>query len=508
MREQIFIKKGRPTAVRLLRKNGRYNFLAWSSSENSNNNAWNLCTGNGASQGGLDWNNKNNNPYVRPVLAFLIKIRLWWCKMQLDLFGDLSRGNVGLDELFEAYVECRRNKRRTSNALAFEVDFEQKLIALWKEVNDGSYMPGRSIAFIVTEPVQREVFAADFRDRIIHHLIIGKLNHLFEQSFIQDSYSCREGKGVQYGVARVASFIQECSQNYTRDCYILKMDIQSFFMSIDKKLLYKYLKEFILAKYHEQDKLLILELVEKVIFNNPEQNCHIKGKRSDWNGLPPTKSLFTSGRGKGLPIGNLTSQIFANFYLNFFDYYVKYDLNVEYYGRYVDDFVIVHQSKAFLMDIQHKLQSFLQTKLMLKLHPKKIYLQHFSKGVKFIGAVIKPGRAYIGNRTKGNLYAKIHYYNDLAGKNFAKAKKLLPEMLSSINSYLGFMIHYKTFNIRRRLLEKELSPLWRRFVQVDENMRKLILKDKYKPMVVQQRKIRNRRRNLKKNKISNHADAA
>ena len=97
--------------------------------------------------------------------------------MQLDLFGGVQRGSVGLDELFAAYLECRRNKRRTTNALAFEVDFEQKLIELWKDVNNGTYMPGRSIAFIVTEPVQREVFAADFRDRIIHHLIIGKIPH-------------------------------------------------------------------------------------------------------------------------------------------------------------------------------------------------------------------------------------------------------------------------------------------------------------------------------------------
>lgn len=150
-------------------------------------------------------------------------------------------------------------------------------------------------------------------------------------------------------------------------------------MSIDKGLLYKYLREFILARYHEPDQLLILELVEKVVFNDPEQNCHIKGRRSDWDGLPPSKSLFTSGKGKGLPIGNLTSQIFANFYLNFFDHYVKYDLGIEYYGRYVDDFVIVHEDKDFLIDVQAKLRSFLQAKLMLRLHPRKIYLQHFQR---------------------------------------------------------------------------------------------------------------------------------
>ena len=296
----------------------------------------------------------------------------------------------------------------------------------------------------------------------------------------------------------MAGFIRECSRNYTKDCYILKMDIQSFFMSIDKGLLYKYLREFILARYHEPDQLLILELVEKVVFNNPEKGCHIKGRRSDWDGLPPSKSLFTSGKNKGLPIGNLTSQIFANFYLNFFDHYVKYDLGIEYYGRYVDDFVIVHEDKDFLLDVQAKLRSFLQAKLMLRLHPRKIYLQHFSKGVKFIGAVVKPGREYIGNRTKGNLYAKIHYYNKEAGKNPRKAKKLLPDLLASVNSYLGFMIHYKTYKIRRRLLEKELSPVWRKFVIIDENMRKLTLKEKYKPAVVKRGKIRSRRRRLDK----------
>lgn len=173
-------------------------------------------------------------------------------------------------------------------------------------------------------------------------------------------------------------------------------------------------------------------------------------------------------------------------------------MGIEYYGRYVDDFVIVHEDKDFLIDVQAKLRSFLQAKLMLRLHPRKIYLQHFSKGVKFIGAVVKPGREYIGNRTKGNLYAKIHYYNKEAEKNPRKAKKLLPDLLASVNSYLGFMIHYKTYKIRRRLLEKELSPLWRRFVTFDESMRKLTLKEKYKPAVAKRNKIRNRRRRLDK----------
>lgn len=430
--------------------------------------------------------------------------------MQLELFEDKGNGEISLEDVFEAYFECRRNKRRTANALAFEADYESRLIELWKDINSGVYQPGKSIAFIVTEPVKREVFAADFRDRVVHHLIIRKLNPLFEARFIEDSYSCREGKGTQYGIGRVASFIRECSENYTKDCYILKMDIQSFFMSIDKGILFKYLKEFILNHYFGEDKNLIVDLVEKVVFNAPEDNCLIKGRRSDWIGLPASKSLFTVAKNKGMPIGNLTSQIFANFYLNFFDRYVKDECGVKYYGRYVDDFVIVHPDKEYLLGLKENLKTYIYAKLRLRLHPKKVYLQHYTKGVKFIGAVIKPGREYIGNRTKGNFYAKIIHFNrewDASAERQLRTERrqqtecsqgggrrsLAADMLASINSYLGFMIHYKTFKIRRKMLEKYLLPIWKRYVYVGENLEKIVLKERYKPMPVKLKKLRRRK---------------
>ena len=119
--------------------------------------------------------------------------------MQFELFEDTGNKEIDLEEIFEAYFECRKNKRKTANALAFEADYESRLIELWKDVNSGAYQPGKSIAFIVTEPVQREVFAADFRDRIVHHLIINKINHILESRFIDDSYSCRKGKRPDFG---------------------------------------------------------------------------------------------------------------------------------------------------------------------------------------------------------------------------------------------------------------------------------------------------------------------
>ena len=421
-------------------------------------------------------------------------------EMRQEPFKICDEPPIDLEELFEAYFQCRKNKRRTCNALGFEVNFEDSLIRLWEDILDGTYYPGRSIAFVVTKPVKREVFAADFRDRVVHHLIANKIMDLLEAAFIHDSYSCRAGKGTQYGIKRVAEFIRECSNDYTEDCYILKMDIQSFFMSMDKPLLYKRLAAFLEEKYQGRDKTLLFELVRKVVFNTPEENCCIKGLRSDWKGLPPSKSLFTVPKTKGLPIGNLTSQLFANFYLNPFDHFVTEDCGMEFYGRYVDDFVIVHKDKQVLLDLIPKLRDFLKENLMLTLHPKKVYLQHFSKGVKFVGAVVKPGRAYIANRTKGNFYAAIDKFNKLAAEDENYVKENAEHFVSSINSYLGFMKHYSSYKIRRKMVGNDISEAWKAVFTVDERMNKITLRKECKPAYQQKQKLRRQRINRRRNR--------
>jgi len=266
---------------------------------------------------------------------------------QLSIFDipQLEKPQIELCDLFDAYYSCRSNKRNTINALAFETDFESNLITLWNEINSGTYQPGKSIAFIVNKPVKREIFAADFKDRVVHHLIINKLNSLFEKECIYDSYACRTGKGTHFGIQRVNSFIKKCSKNYTIDCYILKLDVQGFFMHIHKGFLFERVQLFINQKYHARDKTILLELCRKVIFNDPTKNCIIKGNKKDWENLPENKSLFHSPPNCGLPIGNLTSQIFANFYMNEFDHFIKHKSAIVYYGRYVDDFVIIHSDK-------------------------------------------------------------------------------------------------------------------------------------------------------------------
>jgi retron-type reverse transcriptase len=233
-----------------------------------------------------------------------------------------------LTDLFQAYYDARQNKRNTVNALAFEIDYERKLFELHQEISERRYRPGQSICFIVNHPVKREIFAATFRDRVVHHLLFNYLNPLCERLFIYDSYACRTDKGTSLGIQRAAHFIRSCSRNYRQDCYILKLDIAGYFMSINQDILYQKVKK-ILSRFSQEigDQMdLLIYLLRVIIFHNPTKNFRRKGKRSDWQGLPKNKSLFYAAPHTGLPIGNLTSQLFGNIYLNDFDHFVTYNL--------------------------------------------------------------------------------------------------------------------------------------------------------------------------------------
>ncbi|MDR1882967.1 MAG: RNA-directed DNA polymerase, partial [Prevotella sp.] len=190
---------------------------------------------------------------------------------------------------------------------------------------------------------------------------------------------------------------------------------------------------------------LVLYLARTIIFNDPVKNCRLKGSLADWNGLPPNRSLFNSAEGCGLPIGNLTSQMFSNIYLTPFDNYVKRDLKFKHYGRYVDDFYLVHQDKEVLVDAVPKIAAYLRDELKLTLHPKKIYLQKYEHGILYTGAYVKPHRIYAGNRVKANMSKRL--------EELKSGERVNPSGLRcTVNSYLGIMKHYKTFDLRRKIM--------------------------------------------------------
>jgi RNA-directed DNA polymerase len=393
---------------------------------------------------------------------------------QLHLIRKINEQEM-LEDLFDAYFDARKNKRNTINALVFEKNFESNLFTLFEEIMERRYEPKRSICFIVDKPVKREIFAANFRDRVVHHFIYNYIYPVFEKILINDTYSCRKGKGVHYGIKRVNHFIRSCSDNYQKDCYVLKMDIKEYFMSINRDILFSIVKDNLQKKQEKInfDLSLILYLLEKTIYNDPTKNCIVKGKKSNWAGLPKTKSLFGAKANCGLPIGNLTSQLFGNIYLNDFDHFMKKEMTIKRYGRYVDDFVVIHDDKEFLKSITLKMDDFLQTELRLNLHPKKFYLQDYNKGVLFLGAVIKPFRIYIANRTKGNFYAVIRNNNILFRKETSEEQ--IESFVSSVNSYRGTMMQWNTYKLRYKMLKRFLIK-WGNYFLTNEKRTKVVFK--------------------------------
>jgi len=387
-------------------------------------------------------------------------------------------------DLFRAYYDARQNKRNTFNQLRFEIEHERNLLTLYERILDHTYEIRKSIAFIVNEPVKREIFAADFSDRVIHHLIFNYINPILDTQFSEDSYSCRIGKGTHYAIERMTGYLKACSADYTQDCHVLKLDIKGYFMAINKHLLWRKLQKMInsvrYAPLNPEDSShcwndcfdfdLVWWLMDKVIWHDPIKSCIIKGKMSDWDGLPPTKSLFHNPPDCGLPIGNLTSQLFSNVYLHDFDCFVKKELGAEYYGRYVDDFVIIHRDKAFLLDALDKIKCYLQEQSGLVLHPNKIYLQHYSKGFAFLGVYIKPYRCYIANRTKRKFHRAVSECDKRLAKvriletkeGISKTSKIeIEKVRATINSYLGVMRHYSTYNLRRKTLLKKHRAIFK-----------------------------------------------
>jgi hypothetical protein len=393
---------------------------------------------------------------------------------QIGLFDPIIPDDF-TETLFQAYFDCRKNKRNTLNALKFELYFEKYIFELADDIRNGTYQLGRSIAFIVTKPVKREVFAAQFRDRIVHHWLIGKLNPYFENLFIEDAYACRIGKGTHYGIWRMRDFIHQCALENNGDAFVLKLDIRGFFMHISRPLLFDKLEDFITKNDKVEDKLFLLDMARRIIFNDPTKNCFIKGDKSLWDDLPKDKSLFHSPAESGLPIGNLTSQVFANFYLNDLDHFIKEKLHIKYYGRYVDDFVLVHADRNYLARLVPIMENYLITNLKLQLHPKKRYLQHHSKGLSFLGVMIKPNRIYVGNRIKSNFHNVLKQQNDIINK-IRINKSLAIQFVSRMNSYLGIMKHYNTFRLRKSGITKKMNPAWWNFIYVKGRFLKVVRK--------------------------------
>ena len=371
------------------------------------------------------------------------------------------------NEVFSAFEDCLRHKKNTRGAIEFCIDKVTNLIKLTNEINSYTYEIGISQAFIITDPKVREVFAADFKDRIVHHLVINELEPYFLDYFIPDTFSCLKGRGVLHGVERLSQLLDERSNHYTEPYYIAKLDYQSFFMSIDKILLYESLDRFIVERYPENRKKACLRwLCKIIILHHPEYNCKKVGDISLWELLPPHKSLFNVGKNNGLAIGNLPSQMFANFYLTPFDHYVLEILGLD-IVRYADDFVVGHHDLEYLKRCIPLMREYAQKALLLTIHPEKLYIQECKHGVTFIGAIIKRDRIYCGGRAISKMYDKVDNKYPLYNE------KELTQFISSINSYLGLMSHYKSYKIRKKFILSHLND-WVSHIHIGVSYKKIV----------------------------------
>lgn len=322
------------------------------------------------------------------------------------------------EKLVQAYFDCRRHKRTTASALRFEQRLEHNLLALHEALEDGSYRPGPSICFAIRRPRPREVWAAGFQDRIVHHLVYNQIAERFHRRFIADSCACIPGRGTLYAARRLEAKVRSQTQNWSRPGFYLKVDLANFFVSIDKRVLWPLLMQQIPERWWRG-------LTKTVLFHDPRADYVVRGDAATLAAVPAHKRLINAGRYHGLPIGNLSSQFFANILLNELDQHVKHRIGARHYTRYVDDMVLLHESPDWLNGALDGINAFLPG-LGLSLNPRKTILQPIHRGIDYVGQVIKPWHRTTRRRT-------VHAALDRLSTMEA------PDLFASSNSYLGLL---------------------------------------------------------------------
>ncbi|MBQ6313593.1 RNA-directed DNA polymerase [Candidatus Saccharibacteria bacterium] len=350
-------------------------------------------------------------------------------------------------ELYRAYLDARKGgKRKTEDEHIFEVNAFENLKNLERSIINRTYEPSRSEAHIIEKPVIREIFAAPFRDRIVHHLIFSTVYDWWDKRFIYDSYSCRKNKGVLFGIQRLDHHIRSVSQNYTKKAFVIKLDISGYFMSLPRKelleLALRGLNQQFEGQTHTTKYQTLKFLWQRTILDDPTKYAKRKGDIKNWERLPKNKSLFSQPKGVGIVIGNLTSQLLSNIYLNRLDRFITHTLGYKHYGRYVDDFYIVVKEDD-LEQLKHDvsvIEEYLKS-VKLTLHPKKRLLTDTKRGIPFLGAVVHHGYIIPGERLKKNIIKA--YKEVVAGE---KGPETVP-------SYLGHLRHINGYTLAKLAFE-------------------------------------------------------
>ncbi|QUO43471.1 RNA-dependent DNA polymerase [Brevibacillus composti] len=332
-------------------------------------------------------------------------------------FSSLYQSIYDFESLHAAYKRARKGKRYRDGVLSFSSNLEERLIELQNELIWKTYRTSPYRHFKVYEPKERLVKALPFRDRVAQHALVAAIEPIFEKSFIYHSYGCRVGKGVHRGSQQLMRWLRETQRKWGK-VYCLKADVSKFFPSINHDTLLSIIKRKIKCPD-------TLWLIEEIVRSS-----------DDSSDVP----------GVGIPVGNLTSQLFANIYLDQLDHYVKERMRVKYYIRYMDDFVILHHDKKELRRWLQEIEDFLFARLQLKLNPKTDIFP-ISRGVDFLGYRTWPTHRLVRKSSIKRMKRKMRKFQ----RRYAKGAVSLEEINRTVQSWLGHVKHADSYNLRKRL---------------------------------------------------------
>ena len=350
---------------------------------------------------------------------------------------------IDFSDMYKAYLDCRKYKKDKLDAMEFELNLFSELLDLIIEIQERRYVLSPAKCFITLNPSPREVFWAAFRDRVVQHFIYNELNPIIEKELIFDTASCRKNKGVDFAISRMARFLRTATDNYTHDVYFLKMDLRGYFMSINRHLLLDRLLDLIDRKYKGKYKETLQYLLPIILLTDVTKDAVIISPSWMWDFLPKRKTLFDND--KGLPIGNICSQLFGNYELSDIDHLIK--SRHKFYERYVDDLGVFDTDRDKLIETL----GLVKDKLLdigLNLNLNKCFIKSAKYGIEFLGVMIHPFYNNLSDRRKGRMFRPFDTEN----------------LLSSINGRMGYLRRYHGFGICKRWYETFDSEIKSHFI--------------------------------------------
>lgn len=366
--------------------------------------------------------------------------------------GEFQGSAVTLQALYQAMRRARRNKVPSHNRAHFDAHWIDRLIDLETRLNDGTWKPSPSTCFIATRPKAREIHAPDFGDRVVHHLVVPPLEAIYEPRFIAHSYANRRGKGSHAAVRQAQAYVRQVHSGQGGG-WFLKLDIANFFNSIDRRVLWALMKPVLLRA---RLPLPLLQATHALLRHDPlRAGVRVCATAEELAKVPPHKRLVNAAPGYGLPIGNLSSQFFANVYLDALDQFVKHVLKAKRYVRYVDDFVLFHHDRAQLAEWQQRIEAFLRETLRLRLKDGT-QLARLTDGLDFLGYVIRPTHTLARRRVVVHLQDALQQWErvHVRGRELHGTPEDFDHIRTVLASYAGHLRHASAHRLMRRLRKR------------------------------------------------------